>query len=153
MFNKSIAGLALFLAISACDQSAQISGDPKQQLTHYIDKSFAISGPGDREVLLSYLTGEAKNRLASWSDEQFRQAFIETKRDTPKLLIRETKPINANEVNITYELSYFDQSKGKDAKVTNKKLCHMVNEQGKWLIADVHNIKELVEFKNEMSLP
>jgi len=158
MFSKGkvrffLTSFTVLLAISACSKNTEVAGDPKQQLKNYIDRSFSISGPQDRAMLLNYLTGEAKTRLASWSDEQFNQAFVETKRQAPKLLIREIKPINAQEVNITYELSYLDQSKGKDAKVTNKKLCHMLNEQGKWLIGDVHNIKELVEFKNEMSLP
>ena len=56
-------------------------------------------------------------------------------------------------MNITYELAYVDQSRGSGAKITNKKLCQMKLESGKWVINDVHNIKELVEYQNEMSLP
>jgi len=153
MFKKLSLTLILAISISACTENAKVPGDPKNQLTQYIEKSFSISSSSDREALLSYLTGEAKTRLASWSEDQFRQAFIDSNRKFSKLIIREIKPINSQEVNITYELTYLDQSKGHDAKVTNKKLSHMINQQGKWLISDVHNIKELVEYENEMSLP
>lgn len=52
--------------------------------------------------MLNLLTGEAKTRLASWSEDQFRQAFIESKRQFLKLLFRETKAISSTEVMVTY---------------------------------------------------
>jgi hypothetical protein len=57
------------------------------------------------------------------------------------------------ETNLTYELTYIDKTKGSDARVTNKRMCEMVLENGTWQIREVHNIKELIEYKNEMSLP
>ncbi|MGK5087243.1 hypothetical protein WDW86_06765, partial [Bdellovibrionota bacterium FG-2] len=89
----------------------------------------------------------------AWSEEQFRQAFMDSKRKFLKLVFRETNKGSDKEVNITYELTYLDQSKGHDAKVTAKKLCSLVLDQGKWLISNVRNIKELVEYQNELSLP
>jgi hypothetical protein len=124
-----------------------------KQLADYISKSFAVRSPEDRSQLLAYLTGESKNRLSAWSDEQFRQAFVDSKRQFLKLLVREMKPVSPKEMSITYELMYNDQGRGHNAKVTNKKLCTMVLQDGKWLISDVRNIKELVEYQNEMSLP
>ena len=43
--------------------------------------------------------------------------------------------------------------RGHEAKVTNRKNAQMIQDKGKWFISDVHNIKELVEYKNELSLP
>ena len=145
--------LVALVGMQACDRKQAGSEDPTGRLTGYINKSFSVKGAEDKQELLSFLTGDAKTRLASWSDEQFRQAFVESKRSMGKLLIRETKNVSPDEVNITYELSYTDQAKGKDVKVTNKKLCQLIREQGKWYIRDVRNIKELIEYKDEMSLP
>ncbi len=143
----------LFIAMAGCSKKDQSTLDPKRRLTDYIALSFAVKDSKDRQSLSNYLTGSAKTRLAAWSDEQFRQAFVETKRQFLKLVIDEVKAINSTETNITYELIYTDQSKGKGTKVTNKKMAHLVSEQGVWMISDVRNIKELVEYQNEMSLP
>ncbi len=148
----ALLSMALMLA-SACSPSKNGIDDPKHRLTDYISKSFAVQGPQDREAMAGFLSGDAKNRLLSWSDDQFRAAFIESKRQFVKLLVREIKNVSPKEVSLTYELTYLDQSKGKDTKVTNKKLAQMVLDQNRWFITDVHNIKETVEYRNEMSLP
>ncbi len=140
-------------AASSCTNGEKGLDDPRRQLTDYISKSFAVRTIDDRRELLDHLGGEAKSRLAAWSDDQFREAFIESKKQFIKLAIQETKSLSQAEVNITYELTYLDQSKGRDAKVTNKKLAQLKLEQGRWLIGEVRNIKELVEYRNEMSLP
>jgi hypothetical protein len=140
-------------ALSGCKSRMETAGDPKAQLRDYISASFNVRESEDRGKLMPFLTGSAKTRLAAWSDDQFRQAFIDSKRQFIKLTFREVKPISPKEVNITYELTYLDQGKGHDAKVTNKKLCQMMNDQGRWLINEVKNLKELVEYRNEMSLP
>lgn len=144
---------ASLAVLAGCTRGSEPGGDPNNRLRDYISKSFAVRTADDRKDLMDFLTGDAKLRLTAWSDEQFRQAFIESKRQFIKFAVRETKQASQNEVNITYELTYLDQGKGHDAKVTNKKLCLMVLENGKWLISDVRNIKELVEYRNEMSLP
>ena len=158
MFSRNriqIATLGLFMSViilSGCSKGAS-SDDPKKRLAEYISLSFAVKDTPDRLALSQYLTGNAKTRLVAWSDDQFRQAFMDTKRKFLKLVIQEMKARSATETEITYEITYIDQSKGRDAKVTNKKMSEMIHDQGKWLIKDVHNIKELVEYQNEMSLP
>ncbi len=144
--------LSAFFGVSCQKRDLQIE-DPKSRLTEYISVSFAVKGLDDRKNLLQYLTGEAKQRLEAWSDDQFRQAFIETRRQFVKLSFKEIKPINKALVNVVYELTYIDQSKGKEVRVTNRKFCEVVDEKGSWLISSVKNLKELIEYKNEMSLP
>jgi len=146
-------GLAMALGSAACSRKAADANDPKRRLNDYISRSFDVRKAEDKEHLLGYLTGPAKTRLAAWSPEQFREAFIESKRKFVKLVFTEVKPVSASETNITYELTYIDQGKSSDAKVTHKKLGQLVQENGAWLIKDVRNIKELVEYQNEMSLP
>ena len=154
--RRFIGGLsALLIAVSlfSCTKNGSGHNDPKQRLTDYISQSFSIKSPDDRAKLVAYLAGGAKNRLIAWNDEQFRQAFLDTKRTFIKLAIREVKALSNTETNLTYELTYIDQTKGSDTRVTNKRMCEMVLENGIWQIREVHNIKELIEYKNEMSLP
>ena len=156
-WNKTVINLAavgaLIFTVNACTKQQAVHEDPKHRLTEYISKSFAINSVGERDQLASFMTGEAKSRLVAWSDEQFRQAFIDSKRQFLKLAFTEIKNVSPEQVNITYELTYIDPTKGHETKVTNKKLCELSEEQGQWFISDVHNIKELIEYTNEMSLP
>ena len=145
--------LTFLLALSSCTKGVDGPEDPRSRLQEYISKSFNSKTDGDRKELLEYLTGEARARLASWSGEQFRQAFLDSKRQFLKLSFRELKKISDHEVSITYELMYMDQAKGRDAKVSNRKLAQLLHENGKWYIAEVRNIKELIEYQNEMALP
>jgi hypothetical protein len=153
MFKLKTHAVLFLLLVAGCTQNRSGDQDPKQRLKDYISASFSMNSEDGRKVLLSFLTGEAKSRLAAWSDEQFRKAFIEAKRNYMALKFREVKPLSSDEVHIVYELTYMDQGRGTDAKVTNKKLCQMVRDKGTWYIKDVRSIKELVEYQNELSLP
>ncbi len=142
------------MACTPGDRGAQQpSQAAKQRLNEYLVHSFQVKDPKERAQLGSYLTGDARSRLLAWSDEQFRAAFIETQRKLVEIKFRETQVISPTEVSLTYELTTVDQSRGKNARVTQKKLCRMILSQGVWLIQSVQNIKELVEYQNEMSLP
>lgn len=143
---------------TSCTFSHDPSKDPKRSLTDYVSLSFSIKNIEDKTRLMAFLTGEVKARLSGWSDEQFREAFIDSKREFLKLYFKEVKEISPTEVQITYELTYLDKGRGKDgknheAKITNKKLCQLIQQQGKWYISDVKNLKELVEYKDELALP
>lgn len=153
MFSLAAPLLALMVVASGCTQKTGLSDDPKQVLTDYISKSFAVRSIEDRREMLQFLGGEAQSRLAAWSEEQFREAFVESKRQFIKFRIQEIKPSTENETSITYELTYLDQNKGEDAKITQKKLALIRKTSGKWLIAEVRSLKELIEFQNELSLP
>lgn len=150
-FRSIVAGFILIFV--GCSQSSVSSSDPKRRLTEYLSKSFSIQSVSERHELESFLTGDTRNRLAAWSDDQFEAAFIQSKRKFQKLLFRETKQLDENRVNITYELTYLDESKESPAKITQKKLCTLTREKGTWYIREVRNIKELVEYRDEMSLP
>jgi hypothetical protein len=144
----------LAVVFSSCTNDQVTSRDPKQKLNEYITKSFNVKSLDDKNEMLSYLTGEAKARLAAWSDDQFREAFIDSKRQFSKLAIKEVKAITPDRTEVTYDIAYTDRDKtGSDIKITNKKMAELVKDNGTWFIKDVHNIKELVEYKNEMSLP
>jgi uncharacterized protein YnzC (UPF0291/DUF896 family) len=147
------------MSLISCTRGPDLSGDPKQRLIEYISKSFALKQVDDRSQLLAYLTGDVKQRLESWSVDQFREAFLNSKRSLVKISVKEVKMVSDGEAQVTYEIIYNEQKKSTDghlseAKITNKKLCQMTKgEHGYWMIADVRNIKEFIEFKDEFSLP
>jgi hypothetical protein len=138
---------------SGCVARRGGGNDPKTRLQDYISLSFSVASPEDREALSRFLIGPAKTRLAAWSDDQFRAAFLANKRQFVNLVFSEVKTVSPREVNITYELTYLDQSKGHDAKVTHRKQAEMKQDQNQWYITEVRNLKELIEYKNEMALP
>ena len=148
-----IMGAALLTQMTACQINQAGLDDPKKQLTNYIAKSFEIHSLDDRKALLEYLSGETKERLQAWSDDQFRQAFVDSKRQFVKLAVVDMKKQSEGEASLTYELTYLDQQRGKGAKVTAQRLAMMKKEGDRWLIQEVRNMKELVEFSNEMALP
>lgn len=153
MFNiLKFSILGAFL-ICGCSEPRNVPGDPKSRLEQYITKSFSVKNTSDRGEMAEFLTGEAKKRLTSWSDAQFLKAFVETKRTFERLLIRETRKISDQEVNITYELSYIEKIGDQSRKTTNRKLSNLVKENGSWFIREVKNLTELIEFQNELSLP
>lgn len=152
MWDKWIL-VVVILCLSSCSGSQPFPKDPKDVIKAYISTSFGLRNVKDRVDLERYLTGDAKSRLASWSNQQLSKAFIERKRKFIKLKFLETKKISPNEVNVTYELTYLDQGSQKERKITNKKLSFLVFKKEKWLIREVRNIRELVEYQNEMALP
>jgi hypothetical protein len=153
--TRAVALILLSLAAGGCTSHSETGAgsDPKRVLNEYISRSFAVKSPADRQEMLQLLTHEAKSRLSAWSDDQFREAFMESKRQFVKLVFTESKSQSPASISVTYELSYLDQAKGHDAKVTQKKLAQLLLDSGHWLIADVKNIKELVEYRDEMTLP
>ena len=157
------AATIFLFALSSCSGRSSKSGDPKQRVTDYISKTFAVREESDRQGLLEQLAGDARYRLAAWSDEQFRAAFIESKRTFVKLQFQEVKQVTDDRYDVTYDLTYMDggrpsqaaESAAREAiaKVTQRKVCVLVLEKGQWLINEVKSIKELVEYQGEMSLP
>jgi len=126
---------------------------PQDRLSEYISLSFNVKDDSGFRDLLGYLTGDAKARLGSWSEDQFYEVFVNSKRKFERLILKSVKKISETEVNITYELHFSEMRKGKTVNIKNRKLCRMVFENKKWLIKEVMNIKELVEFENSLTVP
>ncbi len=158
MFNRVTRSLVLLiccsvLIVGGCNKGKSNDSQPKTVLAEYIQRSFAVSKATDKAGLLELLTGDAKTRLSAWSDEQFSEFWIHGKRNFVRLVIHDQKKLTDSKVNITYELEYDDRSKGKDLRVTQMKNASLLAESGTWKIDEVRNIKELIEYKDELSLP
>lgn len=96
-----------------------------------------------REFVLERVAGKMKQSLENISDEEFTK-FADMrgiKKDSFKVLSRSCQEKTCY---LTYSVSYRtlddkDQNTAYTSEV--KKIAEVVNENGKWLIADVSNIK------------
>ena len=97
--------LVLILLMVGCTSKV---GDqtPANTLESYIQASFNVKDIQDKVKMENLLTGDTKQRLSVWSDEQFLKAFVETKKKFGSLRILENKKLSDQEVMITYELSF-----------------------------------------------
>jgi len=151
-----VKNLALALIMSFCFAACTsdvADGTPAKVLESYIQISFHATSVDDKRKMEDLLTGDTKNRLVSWSDEQFMRAFMEAKKKFHSLKILETKKVNDNEVALTYELSYKEGPEDKAAQITQRKLATVVQESNGWRIKEVRSIRESIEYLKELSLP
>ncbi len=141
--------------LAACSPSGNkgFTNDPRETLKRYIEKSFSIKSVSERRELEDFLTGDAKARLASWSPGQFEDAFLKSKKQFSKLSFSDLKAVSPTEAHLTYDLSFDEESGGVRTKVTNKKACQMTLRDGNWFIRECKNIKQLVEYTDELSIP
>lgn len=146
--------LLAFLAVmlGSCVKRQVDADDPRERIREYVSVSFGVKSVSDRAKLEAQLAGDARLRLASWSNEQFSKAFVETKRAFEKLVFVELKRNGDSDAVVTYELSYVDKKDGTEARVTQKKLAHLVKKEGVWKIDGVKNIKELFEYANGLDV-
>ena len=138
--------------LMACT-SAVNDKSPVKTLESYVEMSFNVKEPGDKAKMELLLTGDTKERLSAWSDEQFLKAFVETKKKFGSLRILEEKKITDQEMALTYELSFTEGEKEKEARITQKKLCTVVKIDGGWKIKEVRSQRESIEYLSELSLP
>ncbi len=146
-----ICGVSL-AALFACTPKVE-DQTPAKTLESYIEASFNVKGIEDKAKMENLLTGDTKQRLSVWSDEQFLKAFVETKKKFGSLRILENKKVNDQEVALTYELSFREGEKDKLAQITQRKLCTMVFLDGGWRIKEVRSQRESIEYLSELSLP
>ena len=123
------------------------------RLKEYISKSFSVKSTRDKKALLDLLTGKARLRLEAWSDDQFEKAFLGASREFLKLEFKEIKDVTPRETAITYEVSYRQKGASSETMVTHRRISTLVLDSNVWRISDVKNLKELVSFQDEMTLP
>lgn len=142
----------LLLVLSACTSRVE-DQTPTKTLESYIEASFNVKGIEDKKKMEDLLTGDTKQRLAVWSEEQFLKAFVETKKKFSSLKVLENKKVSDKESALTYDLSYQEGEGDKAAQITQRKLCTLVNLDGGWKIKEVRSLRESIEYLKEFSLP
>ncbi len=139
------------VVLAGCVEKVDHSS-PIEVLRNYIEISFNAKNLEDKHKMEQLLTGDAKQRLFAWSDEQFTHAFIETKRSLAHLNVLENRKMSDQEVAVTYELTFEEGEGEKRAKISQRKLCVVVQESAAWKIKEVRNIRESIEYLKELSL-
>lgn len=107
-------------------------------------KNFVESRMGNvvtREFVLEKVTGKMRQSLENISDEDFEKFsdLRNVRKDSFKVL---SKSCQEKKCFLTYSVSYQTQEKDETKYSTEvKKIAELQNEEGRWLIADVSNIK------------
>lgn len=95
----------------------------------------------DRDFVVSRTTGKMRVSVESMSDEEFAvfSDLRKYKQDTFKII---SKSCQEKRCYVTYSLGYHENAADKKTWVSEvKKIAEIIWVEGKWLIADVSNIK------------
>lgn len=128
--------LSLLFILSACVQD---DASPEGVLKAFVDSR--VGTVVTREFVLERVTGKLRQSLENISDEEFNKFadLRNVKKDSFKIL---SKSCQDKKCFLTYAVAYRTMSDDKTAFTSEvKKIAEVVNENGKWLIADVSNIK------------
>jgi len=128
--------LSMLIILTACVQD---NLSPESALQTFVEAR--IGNVVTRDYVLSRVTGKMRHSLENITDEEFNKFadLRDVKRNSFKIL---TKSCDEKKCFITYSISY--QTKQEDVTAFTsevKKIAEIVNENGKWLISDVSNVK------------
>lgn len=129
--------LGLFLILfTSCLQDNQ---SPESALQAFVEAR--IGNVVTREFVLERVTGNMKQSLENISEEDFVKFadLRNVKKNTFKVL---SKSCQEKKCFLTYSVSYVTRDKDVSTYTSEiKKIAEVVQENGKWLIAEVNNIK------------
>lgn len=127
---------SVFLLLVSCLEDNR---SPEAALKDFIE--IRIGNVVTRNSIIDKVTGKMKQSLANVSEDEFKQ-FADLRnvsRDSFKVL---SKSCQEETCFLTYSISYKTKQNDKDAFTSEvKKIAELSLVEGKWLIADVTNIK------------
>jgi hypothetical protein len=98
-----------------------------------------------KEEVLSKVTGKLKEAIESLSDDEFIQ-FADLRKFQKNSFKVISKTCQAKKCFVTYTLGYESINEGKATAISeSKKIAEVEHIEGKWLIAEVSNLKTYVE--------
>jgi hypothetical protein len=153
MYRSLVAlGIILLGLISGCSKTTN-KNSPQSTLSEYVARTFAIKSSSDKLQLTELTTGQVRELLEKVTDDEFKNNFLEHKKQFVSLKIRDERKVGDDKYSITYELTYKEGSTpDSSGTVTTKKHALFHKEGDRWLIAEVRNIKTFIEHQNEMSI-
>jgi hypothetical protein len=128
--------LSMLLILTSCLQDDL---SPEAALKTFVESR--IGHVVTRDFVLERVTGKMKQSLENISDEEFTKFadLRNVEKSSFKIL---SKSCQEKTCFLTYSVSYRTMKEEKSAFNSEvKKIAEVINENGKWLIADVSNIK------------
>jgi hypothetical protein len=126
----------LLLILISCIQDQK---GPESTLKTFVETR--IGNIVTREFILDHVTGKMKQSLENISNEDFKK-FADQRNINKGSFKVLSKSCQKNVCFLTYSISYNTNQNDKDVFSTEvKKIAEVVNENGRWLISDVSNIK------------
>jgi hypothetical protein len=125
----------LFLLTSCLEDNSS----PESALKNFVEARMGTTVT--REYILERVTGKMRQSLENISEEEFAKFsdLRNVKKDSFKVL---SKSCQEKKCFITYSVGYQTLEKDKTSFVSEvKKIAEIQSENGKWLIAEVSNIK------------
>jgi hypothetical protein len=129
--------MMIFLGIFAACIDDNLS--PEAALKDFVE--VRMGNVVGREEILARVTGKLKQSLENISDDDFAK-FADlrgVRRNSFKIM---SKSCQEKQCFITYSISYGTINQDKTTYASEvKKIAELVNQNGKWLISDVSNVK------------
>ena len=128
--------LPLLFLLTACLED---NSSPEAALKNFVEARMGTLVT--REYVLERVTGKMRQSLTNISEEEFAKFadLRNVKKDSFKIL---SKSCQEKKCFVTYSVGYQTVEKDKPAFVSEvKKIAEIQSEGGKWLIAEVSNIK------------
>jgi hypothetical protein len=128
--------LAVLFLVTGCLED---SSSPEAALKNFIESR--MGNVVTRDYVLERVTGKMKQSLENITDEEFAKFadLRNVEKNSFKIL---SKSCQEKKCFLTYSVSYLTKADNKSAYSSEvKKIAEILIEDGKWLIADVSNIK------------
>lgn len=132
---KKLLLLCLFFVASCLEDNLS----PEAALKNFVEAR--MGNVVTRDFILERVTGKMKQSLENISEDEFNKFadLRNVKKNSFKVL---SKSCQEKICYITYSVSYQTMAEEKSTFTSEvKKIAEIINENGKWLIADVSNIK------------
>jgi hypothetical protein len=125
-----------------------IQDTPEAALEGYVRQGFAVKDPKDKDALLKFLDGEAKEALSGMDLAEFEAAFLKPKRTLMEIKTKDRREESHGGVSLIYEISFKSGEGTDETEHFNRKVAFLKQEANEWKIVSTKNIKTFVEIKD-----
>lgn len=146
--------LAIILAFAGCTKMCGVTrGDlsPEQVVEAYLDIALNMSNVDQRDLLLTYTTGNLKDSIRKASKETIQRAYVDREYEIQSYSVVERRDRTPRETEITFQLTYLDMGEEKTDKanapvVTTENTVSALKKDSVWYIQDVLGNKTSIDF-------
>ena len=154
-FNGAL--LILAMALLGCTKGGGNASSPEGALDQYVHIAFGVTDVKDSQKMLALSTGEAREWLASMSEDAFKAQFMKNHMQLVNFTTKDKVSESDGDVSLVYELSFKDGSAEGDpthrAVYSLKKIAYLTRkDEGTWKIKATKNVKTFIERKDDLQV-